>query len=233
MLQEQRSHGAAVEVGVGAADRDDAELCGIDQRHGGGRAHLARVREQVVQFVPAQGAARGLAASQQGSDFDPCPLGTFGPHAGRSGMAVAEQNDTGVLDLEILGHRAVEGGAEFSQVIGFQQRQHQAPGLFVQLVVVAGVGGQRIETLTHFDIALAQDADLFLHQRYRTAGRVGDMQEVQHVRMALQEVTVVLQVLPDLFVGECALSRACKLVGSGCHDAVFSLLTRPLRGFRF
>ena len=108
-----------------------------------------------------------------------------------------------MLNIEVGLHGAAISRAERRHGLGLQQRQHQVPGLLVQLVVAARIGGERIESLAHLGVALAQYADLFFHQRYRTARGVVHVQEVQHVRVALQKVAVILQVFANAVVGQC------------------------------
>ena len=57
---------------------------------------------------------------------------------------VAEQNHAGVLDVKVLAMDVMKAGTVLDGV-GFQQFQYQRAGLLVQLVVVAGVAGQRVE----------------------------------------------------------------------------------------
>ncbi len=106
-----------------------------------------------------------------------------------------------MLHVETALHGIHEDVVQSGDGIGLQQFQHQGAGLLKQLVVVPGIGGEGLESMAHIHVAFAQYADLFLNQGHSAAGGVGDMQVIQQVGVALQEIVVVLQILAhDLIV---------------------------------
>eukprot|EP00659_Diplonema_papillatum_P009954 gene9954-biopygen9956 len=161
--------------------------------HGGGADLLALLgAKQEVQLMLAQGAADGLAFGQQAANRG-LGIAAADPATHRH-RVVAEQDQADKGHLEILAQAVFDGDHRFFQAGGVHQGQDQAASLVEQAVVVAGHIHQLREPMAHFDIALAQDLHLPLHQRHGIAALVGNTQGRQQFFVFNEEVRVSLQI---------------------------------------
>ncbi len=143
----------------------------------------------------AQGAADGLAFGEQAADCRLC-FAAADPATHRH-RVVAEQNQAHKRHLEVLAQAVFHGNDRFFEAGGIHQGKNQATGLVEKTVVVAGHVHQVRELVAHFDVALAQDLHLALHQRHGVAALVGDAQGGQQFFVFDEEVRVSLKVRRD------------------------------------
>ncbi|MNL30809.1 hypothetical protein D3C87_1525670 [compost metagenome] len=128
--------------------------------------------EQKVQLMFTQAATDAFVFQQQAADGHLC-LGVGDPAAHRHGV-VAQQDEADEGHLEILTQAVFHADHHVFQAGGIHQRENQAAGLVEEAIVVAGHVHQVRQTVTQFDVAVAQDGHLPLHQRNGVAAPVGN-----------------------------------------------------------
>jgi hypothetical protein len=112
-------------------------------------------------------------------------------------VGVAKQDQDRLVRVEVRSQRLFEAGQSAPYVVSVQQPQRQPVNLFGQRVIGTRDIEEFPELALVLEVFLPEQGNLSLDQRNRRAGAVRQPDRAEQIRVTLEEIRVVHQVIVD------------------------------------